>query len=43
MRNILIDFESGVLGVFSGNKKIKILTPLDHLQEKNNGSAAFDF
>lgn len=31
--DIIIDFESGALGVFQGNKKIKILTPLDLIQE----------
>jgi serine protease Do len=34
--DIIIDFESGALGVFKGNNKIKILTPLDQIQDFNN-------
>ncbi len=33
---IIIDFESGALGIFTGNKKIKILTPLDIIQDLND-------
>lgn len=33
---IVIDFESGALGVFKGKNKIKILTPLDQIQDQNN-------
>ncbi|MDD4973956.1 MAG: S1C family serine protease [Bacteriovorax sp.] len=34
--DIIIDFESGALGVFKGNNKIKILTPLDQIQDLYN-------
>ncbi|MGZ3789200.1 MAG: S1C family serine protease [Bacteriovorax sp.] len=34
--DIIIDFESGAIGVFRGNKRIKILTPLDSIQEDND-------
>lgn len=34
--DIIIDFESGALGVFKGTKKIKILTPVDQIHDLND-------
>lgn len=34
--DIIIDFESGALGIFVGKNPIKILTPLDFIQHQND-------